>query len=334
MKVAHIYASNAKRNSGDFMLGKAAKWYFEKYIAKKKCVFTDLDCRNANLYSGTNVDKLNSFDAIMVGPGGLILPDSAPNKISCWQWVIHKNSYPKIKVPIHVIAIGWNLFYGQTLDMQGRDSRASDKSRTPIFRENMRALIRQSASFSMRHKADIGKLLDVVGREFADRIKWAECPTMPYVRELWKDSPDKAIAIEIKTDRENVRYGKIGKNKVYADLVAVVRKLLEMGEKVVHLSHDGSLNFQRYCSAKGVSIPSLRNDVADAIKIRANYKRFDIIVCTAGHSQMISHALGKLTLSLNTHPKTKAFSADNATPLIELDRIHHIPEMVKSHRVR
>ena len=105
-----------------------------------------------------------------------------------------------------------------------------------------------------------------------------------------------------------------------------------MGEKVVHLSHDGSVNFLRYCVLRDLKLPSLRNDVADAGKIRKNYKSFDIIICTAGHSQMISHALGKLTIGLNTHPKTKAFCHDNNTPLVELKRISDIPKIVSAHR--
>ena len=53
IKVAHIYASNAKRNSGDFMIGIATKKYFEHQILNKpndNLHFYDLDCRNSILF--------------------------------------------------------------------------------------------------------------------------------------------------------------------------------------------------------------------------------------------------------------------------------------------
>jgi len=98
IKIAHIYASSAKFNSGDFMLGISTKKYFqEKYLDNEECQFFDIDCRNQLAFSINNVEKLNQFDYILVGGGGLILPDTVPNKVSSWQWIIPKESYSKIK---------------------------------------------------------------------------------------------------------------------------------------------------------------------------------------------------------------------------------------------
>ena len=47
MKVAHIYASNCKSNSGDFLIGIAYKKYFKEVILKtnEEIKYTDFDCR-------------------------------------------------------------------------------------------------------------------------------------------------------------------------------------------------------------------------------------------------------------------------------------------------
>ena len=93
--VAHIYASKAKMNSGDFMIGIATKKYFEEHIMRNEkkdtFKFISLDCRQH--YNDTLINKLNTFDYIIVGAGGLILPDSSPNNTSCWQWIIHEDKY-------------------------------------------------------------------------------------------------------------------------------------------------------------------------------------------------------------------------------------------------
>lgn len=248
------------------------------------------------------------------------------------QWAIAKECYDEITVPIHVLAIGWNLFYGQTLDMPNRRNNAADASRTPVFRENMRSLVSKAASFTMRHKSDVAKLIEVIGEDMESLVRFEVCPTVPYVRELWQDSAEKAVAIEVKTDREWRRFAPLGRQKVYTELLRAVRALLAQGEEVVHLSHDGSRNFERFCVSEGLRIPALRNGGRNEAQVRGNYCRFDVIVSTAGHSQMISHGLGKLTLALNTHPKAKAFSEDNGTPLIELTEIETIPDIVKNHR--
>ena len=92
IKVAHIYASNAKMNSGDLMIGIAYKKYFSECVIKKECVFTNINCRNSKSFNDSNINNLNNYDYILVGGGGLILPDTTPNKISCWQWCISKDN--------------------------------------------------------------------------------------------------------------------------------------------------------------------------------------------------------------------------------------------------
>jgi len=207
LNVAHIYASKAKFNSGDFMIGIAVKEYFKQVILKENNIkFSNFDCRQ--YYDINKVNQLNNYDYIIVGAGGLILPDSpnGGNKVSCWQWNIPKINITKINKPIYVISIGWNLFYNQTINMPKRQNNFTDTSRLSIFKDNITTLVDKSVHFTLRHNNDVNKLLDVIGSEYENKVKYEMCPTVWYATKFWKQKINtinqKYIAIEIKDDRE------------------------------------------------------------------------------------------------------------------------------------
>jgi hypothetical protein len=229
LKVAHIYASEAKNNSGDFILGPSTKKYFEENIIKRKCSFTNFNCRNSNFFNSNSISRLNEFDFIIVGGGGLLLPDSVPNNNSCWQWNIKKEQYNKITKPIYVISIGYNLFYGQDMSMPNRKDNKVEPNRISILRENLRALITKSHHFTLRHNNDVENVINIVGEEYRSKIRYEMCPSVWYVNKYWKltDYPSKYLAIEIKDDREWRRYHKIGKLNYYRELEKIVRKYLQ-----------------------------------------------------------------------------------------------------------
>ena len=315
MKVAHIYASEAKCNSGDFMIGIAFKKYFKEQILKKNNVeFTDFDCRNKALYNSNNIDNLNKYDYILVGGGGLILPDSSPNKISCWQWVISNENIKKINKPIYVLSIGFNLFFNQNMNMTSRNNSQEDKSRIPILKTNLITLINKSVKFSLRHKDDLEKLLLIVGENYRGKLEYEMCATIWYSKKYIKPkmtlTTDKYIAIEIKDDREWRRYYKIGKTNYYNKLLIFVKKCISEGKKILYLSHDGSKNFYIYLKQNKINIPLLNNSCGNENKIIDNYSKIHTIYCSAGHSQMISYGLGIKIISLITHPKIKNFCDD------------------------
>ena len=314
IKVGHIYACNAKFNSGDFMIGIAYKKYFEEIVIKNKCTFTDLDGRKSNLFNDANIGKLNSFDYILVGGGGLILPDTNPNKLSCWQWSISSDNIVKITKPIYVLSIGYNLFFNQTMNMPSRTSNNEDKTRMNIFKKNISTLINKSKLFTLRHKQDVESLISIVGEQYRDKVSYEMCSTVWYVNKYWKpsinNSNEKSYAIEIKDDREWRRYYKIGKEKYYKYLLNIVENHIKKGEKIVYLSHDGSKNFYKYLQKNKVNIPILDNSIGNQNKILENYSKIHTIYCSAGHSQMISYGLGIKIISLVTHPKIRNFCDD------------------------
>ena len=314
LKVAHIYASNAKINSGDFIIGIAYKKYFSECVIKKECVFTNIDCRDSSKFNKVNIDNLNKYDYILVGGGGLILPDTAPNKISCWQWCISKDCIMKITKPIYVLSIGYNLFFNQTMNMPFRSNNSEDKSRMDIFKQNITSLIDKSEMFTLRHNQDVESIINIIGEKYRPKINYEMCATVWYVNKYWKPTinytNDKYFAIEIKDDREWRRYYKIGKDRYYKYLLNIVNTHIKKGENIIYLSHDGSKNFYNYLLKNNVKIPLLDNSVGNEDKIKENYSKIHTIYCSAGHSQMISYGLGIKIISLVTHPKIRNFCDD------------------------
>ena len=319
VRVAHIYAASGKKNSGDYAIGIATKHYFkEKYLSKQaKVVFTNLDCR---VPGNLTVDRLNSFDYLVIGGGGLILPDTCPNKVSGWQLMIPESTIkllrPELKV--FVISIGYNLFYNQTMAMPDRFSNHVDSSSFELFKNNISTLIDRSDHFSLRHKQDLEELVSVLDIN-KDKLTYEQCPTVWYVNKYWRghikqqQSLSRYIAIEIKDDQEWRRYHKIGKNTYYNELLRYVTQLLSSGEDVAILSHDGSKNFWKFLVSKGIKLQLLDNSCANETKIIQNYAQIKLLLCSAGHSQMMAYGMGIPTISLITHPKLQNFCDETGT---------------------
>ena len=319
IKIAHVYGCTLKKNSGDYTIGIATKRYFAEHILKvryKDCIFFNFNCRDGELYTKKNITKLNNFHYIIVGAGGLILPDSNPNNVSCWQWKIHKDNYKLIIKPIYVISIGYNLFSNQTMAMPNRRSNKTFKNRVSIFKANINELVRVSQHFSLRHKYDVKQLSKWIAPSLKRKIKFEPCPTIWYSHKYWlKRMPPldlrKYIAIEIKDDRQWRRYHKIGVEQFYDQLLKFVIFCQKNNKQICILSHDGSDSFQKFLKSNDIQIPLLNNSIAKESKIYKNYAQIHTILCMAGHSQMMSHALGIKTISLVTHPKILAFCKDN-----------------------
>lgn len=335
IRVAHIYASEGKSNSGDLMLGIATKDHFTSSIANnKKCTFVDFNCRDESLFTKEAILKLNEFDYVLIGGGGLILPDTAPNRISAWQVKIPTENYKLIKAPVYVIGLGYNLFYGQSMDMPKKNSNFRDSSLLDIFTKNISELIRVSAHFSMRHLDDVVNLKKIVSSELGEKITYSPCPTIKYVSTNWakKIIPEnrKFIGIEIKEDRSWRRYFNISKDQFYSELLKFIIFCKNKGFSIAIVKHENGSDFYEYTIKNGFNLPLLDNSCQLESKILENYSKLKMIFCTAGHSQMMSYALGIPMMSLISHPKLKSFCNEmHLNDYIEINQNFNIFEAMK-----
>ncbi|MFW5847975.1 MAG: hypothetical protein ACOCVF_03580 [bacterium] len=91
-KILHLYAKDAKKNSGDFLIGPSTKFYFKNYFYDD-VEFVSMSIRNKDNF--IKIDEINKiYDGIIIGSGGLILPDTRKTKdsLSGWQWNISYNN--------------------------------------------------------------------------------------------------------------------------------------------------------------------------------------------------------------------------------------------------
>lgn len=304
--VFHVWGIS-QRNTGDYLLGIATKQWFENNIFKAK--FTSKTCRTN--FNKQAIDTINKYDALLVGGGGLILPDTAPNKISCWQWKISKDNINKIKIPIYVVSIGYNLFYNQNICMPNRGNNSQDQTRLKIFNENISTLIDKSEYFSVRHNADIELLKKHVPISLHNKISFQFCPTIEYVKSLSLDvKPSNTIAFEIKEDRTWRRYYNTTKAKFFNDILKFCKTVEDKHEIAILLHEPQNTDIIKYLKKYGVKVRIIENYKKTPKEIIQNYQSIDTLYCMAGHSQMVSIALGCNTKSIITHNKLKFFLED------------------------
>ena len=306
----HIYGCGYKKNSGDLLLGPSTKHFFENMISQKLNWESWDVTRNIK---DKHIDYFNTFDYIVIGGGGLLLPDTNSNNVSCWQWPIDSNLLAEIKTPIYVISIGLNWFFGQDASMPYYDSLRRDQDRIPIFKNNIETLVNKSEYFSMRHKGDINQINSFMEFENKNKIKFEFCPVIEYVEDKYKrdDHSGQLYTFELKDDRIQRRYENTSIEKVYETLFNFILYLEKNNKKIGIMSHDGSKSFKEYVDSKGFkNYTYLDNSVGNEKRIIDNYRQVKKLYCSAGHSQMMSHALGIDYYTLISHPKLKYFMDD------------------------
>ena len=311
-KALHIFAADAKTNSGDFFLGPSTKWQFQNIIGN---VVTWQNFNARSKITKKDLHYFNTFDYIVIGGGGLFLPDSNPNSISCWQFAFPTNFYSMLIPDVHVVSIGWNHFYNQDITMPTRGKNRNNRipQRLKIFKDNVEKLIEKSVSFTMRHSGDCKQLKKVVDSSLHSKIKFAFCPVIGYVKNKYLPNFENRGAyhtFEIKDDRPHRRYYGTSRQSFYNDLLRYIQFLLERDEKIAVMRHDNSQTFAIFLQKNQIPFVLLDNTVANEEKIIKNYSQVKKLYCTAGHSQMTAYALGLNFYSLISHDKLEYFLKD------------------------
>ena len=197
------------------------------------------------------------------------------------------------------------------MGMTSRTNNSFNKDKCDYYIKHMQLLIQKAKYFTIRHSDDIEKLINDVGEEYRIKVSMEFCPTIKYSKDKELQSTGSYIAFEIKDDRTWRRYHNIGEIPFYKELCKVIDVLLKEGHKIAFLSHDGSSKFFSYLKKRKYNIPKIDNSIANEQKIYDNFKKIKTLICTAGHSQMIGHAItGTNVISLITHPKLLHFCKD------------------------
>ena len=284
-------------NAGDTVLSQCVRRMFETSFSTKWHLVSVSD----DVYP-SSVSKMNSTKAVIIGGGGLFLPDTNANSISGWQWAISKDCLNNIRVPIIGYSIGYNFFPGQ--------------KNSQLFVENLQAFCEKAKFIGLRNHGSVAAVKALLPQSLQEKIVYQPCTTT-LIRKLYsipEKKQTKRVAINMAFDRENIRFGE--NKKIILDQIALFAKALERkGYQVIlvyHMQNDKKI--LPYMENRKVKCEQCDLSFTFPKGVFDFYNSVDLVVGMRGHAQMIPFGLNCEIISLGTHDKMRWFLEDiNAT---------------------
>lgn len=257
------------------------------------------------LFDEAALERVNARRGLVIGGGGLFIPDTAPNGNSAWQWNVPDALLKRIDVPVMVYAVGFNAFDGQSY-RAGRFSTA------------LRALVERASFFGLRNHGSIEKVRALLPAELRDKVRFQPCPTTVTRRlvEGWTDPlhRENTVLVNAAYDRAGLRFGH-DYGHFLAEMAKAVRALGAHAEVkcVAHSLDDERIAFDLR-REHGVSLPVIPMYDFDNDAIRDTYARTKLVIGMRGHAGMIPFGCGTPIISLISHPKMAYFLSDIDRP--------------------
>ncbi|PRZ06537.1 polysaccharide pyruvyl transferase [Isoptericola sp. CG 20/1183] len=258
------------------------------------------------LFDEERLELTNAQRALVVGGGGLFLPDTSPNGNSGWQWNVPRAMLERIEVPVAAYAVGFNLFKGQTFHGD-------------LFRSNLEAFAEQVQFLGLRNHGSVGRVREMLPPRLQDKVRFVPCPTTVLQRTRTGLPPAEAgtgrVLVNAAYDRSSRRFGG-GYESFLAGMESFIAQLSASGAEVRFASHlPGDERFVRDIAAQhGRELPVDRLNLMSPEEGFAYYRRASLVVGMRGHASMIPFGLGTPILSIVSHPKMRYFLEDIGRP--------------------
>lgn len=301
-QVAHVALfADGEENAGDKVLPEAVRSCFTADTGPDHW-----HQQHAHLLvDEAGLERLNARRAVIVGGGGLFLPDTAPNGNSGWQWNIPDDVLARITTPLAVFAVGYNVFDGQ-------------RYRRERFADSLRALVERSAFFGLRNHGSVARVRELLPASLREKVRYQPCPTTvahhldPRLAE--PAAREDTVLINCAYDRAGLRFGH-DYGHFLAEMAAAVRAMSASTQVryAAHMPAD-----ERFVDdlrrEHGLTLPVeplylLSNDA-----VRDLYRRTRLVIGMRGHAGMIPFGCGTPVISLVSHPKLAYFLADIDRP--------------------
>ncbi|MFD4597164.1 glycosyltransferase [Streptomyces sp. NPDC058464] len=251
------------------------------------------------------LERVNARRGLVIGGGGLFIPDTMPNGNSAWQWNVPDEHLRAIDVPIMIYAVGFNAFDGQSY-------------RAQRFNESLRLLVEKSSFFGLRNHGSIAKVRGMLPPELQDKVVFQPCPTT-VMRQLvagWTDPVyrEDTVMLNAAYDRAGLRFGHDYAHFL-AEMAKAVRKIGEHTEVkcVAHSLDDEKIAFDLR-REHGISLPVIPMYDFSNDEIRETYAKTRLVIGMRGHAGMIPFGVGTPIISLISHPKMAYFLNDIERP--------------------
>ncbi|MET9444796.1 polysaccharide pyruvyl transferase family protein [Streptomyces sp. NPDC006610] len=297
-QLAHVALfAEGQENAGDKVLPEAVRMCFDADTGPRRWYQQPVH----RLVDEAALEQLNARRGVIVGGGGLFLPDTSPNGNSHWQWNIPDDVLTRITTPLAVFAVGYNVFDGQTY-------------RRARFAESLRVLVERSAFFGLRNHGSIERVRELLPEELRDRVRYQPCPTT-VARHLDPGrfeglERDDSVLVNCAYDRAGLRFGH-DYGHFLAQMATALRQLRARADVryAAHMPADEKFvhDLRR---EHGLSLPVEQLYDMSNNGIRALYGRSRLVMGMRGHAGMIPFGCGTPILSLVSHPKLAYFLSD------------------------
>lgn len=208
-------------NVGDTVLSDTVRKGFETYFNNPVWRLRDVSER----VNEKSILKYQKTDAIIIGGGGLFLPDTNKNSVSGWQWPCSREMLAKIDVPIILYSIGFNYFRGQSVE--------------DLFRDSLKVIVQKSSFVGLRNHGSIREVKKLLPEALHSKIVYQPCLTT-IIRKLYKGLPEKKVgkkvAINVAFDRMEQRLGG-KKEKVLNEIAAAIEVIQRRGYEIYYIAH-------------------------------------------------------------------------------------------------
>ncbi|WP_329208080.1 tetratricopeptide repeat protein [Streptomyces sp. NBC_00683] len=301
-QLAHVALfADGQENAGDKVLPEAVRMCFDADTGPRRWHQQSVH----RLVDEPVLEELNARRGVIVGGGGLFLPDTAPNSNSGWQWNIADDVLGRVTAPLAVFAVGYNVFDGQ-------------RYRRDRFAASLRALVERSAFFGLRNQGSVARVRELLPDDLRDRVRYQPCPTT-VARHLdpdWTDPVrrDDTVLVNCAYDRANLRFGH-DYGHFLAEMDAAIRATGERAEVryAAHMPADEKFvhDLRR---EHGTSLPVEPLYLRSNEQIRDLYRRTRLVIGMRGHAGMIPFGCGTPVISLVSHPKLAYFLTDIERP--------------------
>ncbi|MGY0069362.1 glycosyltransferase [Streptomyces sp. QTS137] len=301
-QLAHVaFYMDRQGNAGDKLLPETVRLGFGPDTTSRRWHSVHAH----RLFDKAALERVNARRGLVIGGGGLFIPDTMPNGNSAWQWNVPDEHLRAIDVPIMVYAVGFNAFDGQSY-------------RAGRFRESLRLLVEKSSFFGLRNHGSIAKVRAMLPEHLHDKVRFQPCPTT-VSRQLvqgWTDPAERedTVLLNAAYDRAGLRFGH-DYGHFLAEIAKAVRGIGAHTEVrcVAHSLDDERIAFDLR-REHGISLPVIPMYDFDNDGIRDLYARTRLVIGMRGHAGMIPFGVGTPIISLISHPKMAYFLADIERP--------------------
>jgi lipopolysaccharide biosynthesis glycosyltransferase len=301
-RLAHVaFYMDEQGNAGDKVLPESVRRCFGSDIGESAWQSEHVHRH----FDEAALERVNKQRGLVIGGGGLFIPDTSPNGASAWQWNVSDEMLRRVEVPLAVFAVGYNAFEGQTY------------ARTR-FTESLTALAEQASFFGLRNHGSVERVRALLPARLRDKVVFQPCPTT-VTRQLmpdWQDPVfrDDTVLVNCAYDRAGLRFGHDYAHFL-GQLATAVRELGEDTEVryAAHAVTDETFvhDLRR---VHGISLPVLPMYEWSTERIFREYARTRLVIGMRGHAGMIPFGCGTPILSLISHPKLAYFLKDIERP--------------------